>query len=118
MSVLVSTLVVLHILSWAVTLGLYVAGLKDRVPPKGLTHAAAAALVFGVLAWIVVMIGGATGGHLWFTLKLLFAAVATVAAFVAQKQARTSGSASAPAYHLIALAIVANVVIAVFEIGA
>lgn len=117
MDLLVNILVVLHILSWAVTLGLYVAGIKDRVPPKGLPHTAAAALGFGLLAFIVTMIGGMTGGHLWFGLKLIFAILVTVVAFVAQQQARTKGAAAAPVYHLIAVGILANVIIAVFGIG-
>ena len=49
MSFLISLFVVLHMICWAVALGTWVASARTRVPNKGMAHAAAGALVFGIV---------------------------------------------------------------------
>lgn len=115
MSILLGIIVVLHLLCWAIALGLWVAAAGTREPNKGIAHASAGALVLGLIAMIVSLVAGEAGGHLFFTLKLVFALVATVCAFIAISRRRET---PAIAWYAIPAAIAINVVIGVFGIGA
>lgn len=113
MSALIGILVVLHILCWAVALGTWVAAARTKEPNPGMSHAAAGALVLGVVLMALGMATGA-GGHLWYTLKLVFALVAALCSIVA---VRKGPQTPAPVWFAIPAAIVINVVVAVFHIG-
>lgn len=113
MSFVISSLVVLHIVCWAIALGLWVAAIRTREPSPAIMHAAGGALVFGLIAMMLATMTGA-GGHLWFTLKLLFAVVLFGAAFVAAKRQEQT---PAPIWYAIPAATVINIIIAVFGIG-
>ena len=56
MSFLLSLLVVLHLICWAVALGTWVAAARTRQPSKGMAHAIAAAVVIGIA--LAANIGG------------------------------------------------------------
>lgn len=110
MSFLISLLIVLHMICWAVALGTWVAAARTRQPNPGMAHAAAGALVFGVVLMIVTTIA-AEPDHMKLGVKFLFAALATVLAYIARKKGPETPSAI---WFGIPLAIVVNVVIAVF----
>lgn len=113
MSSLLTVVVILHILCWAITFGLWFGAMRTRQPNKAMAHAAGGALVLGVIA-MVIALPGSTGGHLFYALKLLFALVVTACSFVAvSRQERTSPVV----WYLIPIGVVANVVIAMFHVG-
>ncbi|MGP5609368.1 hypothetical protein CIK81_12155 [Brachybacterium sp. JB7] len=114
MSFVLSVLVVLHLLSWAVALGLWVAAAGTRQPNKAIAHASATALVIGIVMMGLSMATGGTG-HLWFALKLLFAAIAAICSVVAISRREETPSL---VWFGIPTAIVLNVIVAVFRIGA
>lgn len=110
MSFLISLFVVLHMISWAVALGTWVGAARTRRPNPGMAHAAAGALVFGIVLAALVSIGG-DPNHMKLGIKLLVAIIATVLAYVAHKKKTETPSA---VWFGIPLAIVVNVVVAVF----
>ncbi|WP_010533862.1 hypothetical protein [Brachybacterium squillarum] len=110
MSFLISLFVVLHMLCWAVALGTWVAAARTRTPNPGMAHAAAGALVFGLVLMVLVSIGG-DPDHVKLGIKFLLAAVATAFAFVARNRGPETPSAI---WFGIPVAIVANIVVAVF----
>ncbi|MFC0675849.1 hypothetical protein [Brachybacterium hainanense] len=113
MSALIGILVVLHILCWATTFGVWVAAAKTKEPSKGIFHAAAGAVVIGlVLMGLGMATGG--GGHLWYTLKLVFALVVAAASFIAMRKGPHTPAA---VWYAIPAGIAINVVVAVFGIG-
>ena len=112
---MLSVLVVLHLLSWAVALGLWVAAAGTRQPNKAIAHASATALVIGIVMMGLSMATGGTG-HLWFALKLLFAAIAAIFSVVAIS--RREKETPPLVWFGIPTAIVLNVIVAVFRIGA
>lgn len=114
MSTVLQIIIVLHLLCWAVALGLWVAAMRTREPNKGMAHAAGGALVLGMAAMVVAMGAGYGGSHMFYGLKLLFAVIATACAFVAINRQRETPAA---VWYGIPLAIIANVVVAVFGIG-
>ncbi|EWS81932.1 hypothetical protein [Brachybacterium phenoliresistens] len=114
MSALIGILVVLHLLCWAVALGTWVAAARTKEPNPGMFHAAAGALAFGVVLMAIGMATGG-GGHLWYTLKLVFALIVAISAFVARRQGPQTPAA---VWFAIPAGIVINVIIAVFHIGA
>ena len=110
MSFLLSFFVVLHIICFAVALGTWVAAARTREPNPGMAHAVAGALVIGVVLAALVSIDG-SADHLKIGLKLIVALIATVLAFIARRR----GPQTPPAiWYGIPVAIVANIVIAVF----
>lgn len=110
MSFLLSLLVVLHLICWAVALGTWVAAARTRRPSPGMAHATAGAVVIGlVLAALVSVVGDPD--HLKLGLKLVVGLVAVALAYIAQ---RKGGGAPSPVWFGIPTAIIANVVIAVF----
>ncbi|MDN5599703.1 MAG: hypothetical protein ACTHV2_13215 [Brachybacterium sp.] len=114
MSFLMSVLVVLHLICWAVALGTWVAAARTRQPNSGMAHAVAGAVVIGVLMAVLVSIPGLTDGdpnHMKLGIKLLVGLVAVVLAYVADKKGPETPSA---VWFGIPTAIVLNVIIAVF----
>ncbi|MGQ4537557.1 hypothetical protein ACUH90_07645 [Dermabacteraceae bacterium P7054] len=116
MNVLLGIFVSLHLLCWAITLGAWAVAVKTRKPSPAIAHAAGGALVFGILAMIVAMsLGPISGsGHLFYTIKLLFALITTGAAFVAKSRQEETPNL---VWYAIPAAIVANVFVGVFQLG-
>lgn len=113
MDTVLTIVVILHILCWAVSFGMWFSALRTRRPSKAIAHAAGGALVLGLVAMIISM-GMSSGGHLFYALKLVGALVVTACAFVAaSRQERTN----ALVWYLIPVGIVFNVVIAMFHVG-
>ncbi|ATG55481.1 hypothetical protein CFK41_12400 [Brachybacterium ginsengisoli] len=110
MSFLLSLLVVLHLICWAVALGTWVAAARTRQPNPGMPHAVAGAVVTGlVLAALVSIVGDPN--HMKLGVKLLIGVVALVLAYIAKKKGPETTSA---VWFGIPTAIVLNVIIAVF----
>ncbi|GAB4096866.1 hypothetical protein GCM10028787_23410 [Brachybacterium horti] len=110
MSFLISLFVVLHMICWAMALGTWVAAARTKEPNPGMAHAAAGALVFGLVLMILVSVGG-DSNQAKLGVKFLLALVATAFAFVAKnRRAETPGVV----WFGIPVAIIANIVIAVF----
>ena len=95
---------------WAVALGTWVAAARTRVPNKGMAHATAGALVFGIVLAALVSIGG-DPNHMKLGIKLLISIVAVVLAYVADKKQAETPSA---VWFGIPAAILVNIVVAVF----
>lgn len=110
MSFLISLFVVLHMICWAVALGTWVAAARTRRPNPGMAHAAAGALVLGIVLAALVSIGG-DPNHMKLGIKLLVALVAVVLAYVAHKKGPETPSA---VWFGIPTAIIVNIVVAVF----
>ncbi|MFC7374050.1 hypothetical protein ACFQRD_02075 [Brachybacterium sp. GCM10030268] len=110
MSVLISLLVVLHMICWAVALGTWVAAARTRVPNPGMSHAAAGALVLGLVLMVLVPLTG-DANSMKLGIKFLVAAVATAFAYVAAYRREQTPSVI---WFGIPTAIIANIVIAVF----
>ncbi|WP_347040661.1 hypothetical protein [Brachybacterium nesterenkovii] len=113
MHTLLGILVVLHIICWAIALGAWAAAARTKQPVKGMAHAASGAVVLGLAAMMIGMPTG--GGHLFYTLKLVFAVIAMVCAWMSIREDRRP---NAVVWYLIPISIVANIVIGVFHIGA
>lgn len=113
MDFLISLLVFLHIVCWAIAAGLWISAARTRRPNKGIVHASAGALVFGIIMMAILMATG-VGGHLWFTLKLLFALITTIFSFIAIKK---NEQTPAVVWFGIPTAIGLNIIVAVFGIG-
>lgn len=114
MSFVLSLLVVLHLICWAVALGTWVAAARTREPNPGMAHAVAGAVVIGIVLAALVSIPGLTAGdpnHMKLGIKLLVAIIATVLAYIAHKKKAETPSA---VWFSIPLAIIVNVVVAVF----
>ena len=109
MDLLDSFLVLLHLLSWALVLGLSVGFLRRREVPKGLMHGAIGALVTGLLIVGVREMGDMDVNHVKVGIKLVIAAVV---AFLAVRAERRGGGEKllAPVAGLTVL----NMAIAVF----
>lgn len=110
MSFLISLLVVLHLLCWAVALGIWVAAARTRRPNAGMAHGVAGAVVIGILLAVLVSIVG-DPNHMKLGLKLVVGLVAVVLAYLAKKKGPETSSA---VWFGIPVAIVLNVIIAVF----
>lgn len=113
MSFVISLLLVLHLLCWAISLGLWVAALRTKQPNRAMAHAAGGALVLGIIMMGLSMAMGADG-HLWFTLKLVIGLVVTAFSYVAINRREET---PAVIWYGIPTAIALNVVVAVFGIG-
>lgn len=110
MSFLLSLFLVLHLICWAVALGTWVGAARTREPNPGMAHATAGALVFGIALAALVSITG-DPNHMKLGIKLLISIAATVLAYIANKKKTETSSA---VWFSIPLAIVVNVIIAVF----
>ncbi|GEM_PF-1727677 len=110
MSFLFSLFLVLHLICWAVALGTWVSAARTREPNPGMAHATAGALVFGIVLAALVSITG-DANHMKLGIKLLISIAATVLAYIAHKKKAETPSA---VWFSIPLAIIVNVVIAVF----
>lgn len=110
MSFLISLLVVLHLLCWAVALGIWVAAARTRRPNAGMAHGVAGAVVIGILLAVLVSIVG-DPNHMKLGLKLVVGLVAVVLAYLAKKKGPETSSA---VWFGIPASIVLNVIIAVF----
>lgn len=110
MSFLISLLVVLHLICWAVALGTWVAAARTRQPNKGMAHATAGAVVIGLLLAVLVSITG-DPNHMKLGIKLVVGVVAVALAYIANKKGPETSSA---VWFGIPTAIVLNVIIAVF----
>lgn len=113
MNTLLGILVVLHIICWALAFGIWAAALRTREPATGLAHAASGAVLFGLLA-MIVSITQYPGGHLFYALKLVFAIIAMVCAWIAVKRGKQT---NAVIWYAIPVSILVNIVIGVFRIG-
>src|SRR5699024_2416944 len=85
MSILLSLLVALHLLCWAVALGLWVAAARTRQPNPGMGHALAGAMVLGIVLAVLVSLTGEPD-HMKLGIKLLVGLVALVVGYIAQKK--------------------------------
>lgn len=87
MEILKSILLVVHLLSWAMVLGLSVGYLNKREVPKGVMHSAASALVTGLLIVVVMeMTPDVTVNHMKVGIKLLIAVAVTVLSVMAERK--------------------------------
>lgn len=86
MDFLDSLLLLLHLLSWALVLGLSVGFLRRREVPKGLMYGAIGALVTGLLIVGVREMQDVDVNHLKVGIKLVIAAVVTVLAVRAERK--------------------------------
>lgn len=114
MSTVLGILVVLHIVCWAIGFGAWAAAARTREPVRGMAHALSGAVVLGILAMIVRMTM-ADGGHMFYGLKLVLAVIAMACAWIAISKRRET---SAVVWYAIPVAVLANIVIGVFGIGA
>ena len=87
MDLLDSLLVLLHLASWAIVLGLSVGFLRKAEVPRGLMHAAISALVTGLLIVGVREMQDVDVNHLKVGVKLVIAAVIAVLAVRAERKA-------------------------------
>lgn len=113
MNILLGIVVVLHIVCWAVALGIWAAAARTREPAKGMAHAASGAVVFGLVAMIIAM-AQYPGGHLFYTLKLVFAIVAMACSWIAVNRGKET---NAVVWYAIPASVLVNIVIGVFHIG-
>lgn len=114
MSFVLSLLVVLHLICWAVALGTWVAAARTRQPNPGMAHAVAGAVVIGILMAALISIPGLLPwepNHMKLGIKLLVGLVAVALAYIAKKKGPETSSA---VWFGIPTAIVLNVIIAVF----
>lgn len=109
MSFVYALIIILHLLCWAVALGTWIAAARTREPNPGMAHAAAGALVTGLILASIVSITG-DPNHMKLGVKALIAIIVTVLAFIARKKGPQTSSA---VWYAIPAAIVINVVVAV-----
>lgn len=110
MDILLTILIFLHLLSWAVVLGAALSHLRGGKVPKGLMHAALSALITGLLIVGAVEMGDIFDlNYVKISVKLTFAAVIAVLAVMAER--RSDGHRMLGA--ITALTVV-NVGVAVF----
>nr|NLD41144.1 hypothetical protein [Actinomycetales bacterium] len=87
MDFLIPLLVFLHLLCWALLLGLSIGYIRKREVPKGVMHSAIGALVTGLLIVGAIEMGTDRDiDHLKIGLKLAVAAVVTVLAVLAERK--------------------------------
>lgn len=84
MELVYKLVIVLHIISWAVVIGAWITHLRPPVIAKGVPHAAAAALVTGIILTGIASASDAVGdpNNAKIGVKLIIALVVTVLAFV------------------------------------
>lgn len=109
MQLLYDILVFFHLLSWALVLGLAVAGMSKRSVPSGLTHGALSVLITGVAMVGIAETNDFDLNMVKIAVKLVIAVIVTVLAFPAAKK-RNGATWLGP----IAALVVVNVGIAVF----
>lgn len=112
MDIVTGILVVIHLLGWALALGLAVAGLRSGQLPKGATHGVLTALVSGILLVGVAEMGDGDVNHIKIAVKLVVGLGATVVAFLADR-ARRDDVKGSPMIPALAGLVVVNVVVAV-----
>lgn len=112
MDILTGILVVIHLLGWAMALGMAVAGMREGVLPKGATHGVLTALIAGILLVGLAEMGDGEVNHIKIGVKLVVALGATVVAFLGDG-ARRDGQKKSPMVPALAVLIVLNVAIAV-----
>src|SRR5699024_1929879 len=114
MSFVLSLLVVLHLICWAVALGTWVAAARTRQPNPGMAHAVAGAVVIGSVLAALVSVPGLTGGApnlLRLGSKVGVGRVADVLAYIA---ANTGPATSSAVWFGSPAAIVLLVIVADF----
>ncbi|MEE1651689.1 hypothetical protein V1260_12940 [Brachybacterium sp. J144] len=109
MSILLSVLVALHLICWAVGLGTWVGAARTRTPNPGMAHAIAGALVLGIILAALVSVLG-DPNHMKLGIKLLIGIAAAVLAYIANRRREETPSA---VWFGIPLAIIVNVFVAV-----
>ncbi|PJJ56937.1 hypothetical protein CLV56_1155 [Mumia flava] len=108
---LLRILLVIHLLSWAFVVGAWLSRLRAPVPiAKGVSHAAATALLTGLLMVGVREMDDLEVNNAKIAVKLVVAIVVTVLAFVAQ---RRNDKAPVGMAHAIGGLATVNVLIAV-----
>lgn len=115
MDFLYTSMLLIHILCWAFMLGGWLATMKKPGLVKGFPHAAATALVTGVIMMGLKIMDDADINHMKLGIKLLINLVIVVLAFMAQKKAD-----DAPKGLITAIGglTVLNIIIALFVSGA
>ncbi|WP_370617985.1 hypothetical protein [Mumia sp. Pv 4-285] len=104
-------LLALHLLSWAFVVGAWASRLRTPVPiAKGVSHAAASALLTGLLLVGVREMDDLDVNHVKIGIKLVIALVVTVLAFMAERKGDRTPVWMA---HTIGGLAVVNVLIAV-----
>ncbi|MGC5615690.1 hypothetical protein [Georgenia sp. Z1491] len=112
MDIVTGILLVIHLLGWAMALGMAIAGLRGGELPKGATHGVLTALVAGILLVGMAEMGDGEVNHIKIGVKLVIALGATVVAFLGDRDRRDGKKGSPMIPTLIGL-IVVNVAVAV-----
>lgn len=111
MSTLTLIFVLLHMICWAGTFGIWIAAARTTEPNKGLFHTAAAAPVFGILALGTASAAGWDLNHMVYGIKLVIAILVAVFSFLAvKKQANTSPAI----WYAIPVGLVINMILTLF----
>ena len=113
MSFLISLFVVLHMICWAVALGTWVASARTRVPNKGMAHATAGALVFGIVLAALVSIGG-DPNHMKLGIKAAIGIVVFVMALIGRRKINSGESVGTGVAHAVGGMALINILVAVF----
>lgn len=125
MSILITVLLFLHIVGASLVFGLWVANFSKGIVVPGQFHAALLQVVTGFGLYFVQMAQGNTGiNHMAIGIKIVFALVIAVAAFIGQNKYKAAKALGTPeagrnvalAHTVGGLALV-NMAIAVFLAG-
>lgn len=114
MDILYVALLFLHLVSWAIILGGWLATMKKPGLYAGIPHAALTALVTGILMVGVAEMNGADMDHMKIGIKLLVNLVIVVLAFMAKKK---GDDAPKGLVTSIGALTVVNILIALFVSG-
>lgn len=114
MDFLYVALLFLHLVSWAIIVGAWIATMKKPGLYKGIPHAALTALVTGILMVGIAEMGDADINHMKIGIKLLINVVVVVLAFMAKKK---GDDAPRGLITSIGALTVLNIVIALFVSG-
>lgn len=112
MDIVVGIVLVIHLLGWALALGMAVAGLRGGFLPKGATHGVLTALVAGIVLVGLAEMDGGDVNHIKIGVKLVIALAATVVAFLGDR-ARRDDVKGSPMIPTLAALVVVNVAVAV-----
>ncbi|MGO1174060.1 MAG: hypothetical protein ACTHXO_13485 [Actinomycetaceae bacterium] len=112
MDIVSGIFLVIHLLGWAMALGMAIAGLRSGELPKGATHGVLTALVAGIVLVGLAEMGDGDLNHIKIGVKLVVAIAATVVAFLGDRD-RKAGTKGSPMIGALVALIVVNVGIAV-----
>lgn len=103
--------VFLHFLSWAAVFGMWLAAAKTRQPNKGMSHAAMAAPLFGLIAALIGIFNDFGIDHVSVGIKLVISILIAIAAVTAVKKQENTPSVL---WFIIPLGIIVNMLVAMF----